>query len=800
MKKKYLILPLICIMLILFVSPVHATNSSGVSDREIAIACALSYAPLQEGKKMSENFDIKNFTLISDVVNLVNGKVNLHDFATIEEMDDWIVDDYHNKEISEKSMAVFTLRKGNNIIIAFRGTDFEALADVVYGITNYHNQEEYADKYVLEMLEKYSKMDGNYNIYVAGHSLGGYLAQTAGATIEENISKYKNLKLARIVSFNGIGINFLTWLGDKTNYGNQAETIATLKKIGEDGRLVEYYTYGDLVSALGVHYGEMRKLLPSIDSISYHRENNVVLADINQKTNFGAKLEDIIKKDNLNIFKTEIHGAKLLYQLDESILAYLVLTHEADAFATIDVEESINKPEIKVVESQKGLIAQLTEGKTEFGIRDSITLKAITNYASAKKYEWYVSSDKENWELVSTSTVNVNDPAYDANAKPTNLYNVDINTFEAGETKYFKIVSYYDDNYVSSKYNKNSSTGHYEYVEQNEKSRKEPYKTVETVVEVTYKTKIGMLKDFISSIFDKNNLVSGITSIFDKFKENIKIGNIFSGLTNAFSDFFEMLFKGKLVDSITEIGEGGFAGIIEKITKPNIINILGYLGSFGDGILEQAAVTEEAILNMLQKENDKKPNIVTSFEDITEIDTNNGDADGNKKDILNDSERNGYTYEGNTYKLAVTESVLNDILNKISSQGITLKEAESKNYKNANRRSDDVSTYYIHMLNGKIENPSLSDCMDITRRAITMVKGTVENLKDCVDKQKVTNVHVQGNNGQWLTCVGYKNEGNEFNDFLFISPNSGTLIGGGASEAQDFYTIQRYDAIRLYYE
>lgn len=775
MKKKYFILPLICIMLILSIPSVHATNSSEVSDREMAIACALSYAPVQEGKKMSENFDIKNFTLISDVVNLVNGKINLHDFATIEEMDNWIVDDYHNKEISEKSLAVFTLRKDNNIIIAFRGTDFEALADVVYGITNYHNQEEYADKYVLEMLEKYSKMDGNYNIYVAGHSLGGYLAQTAGATIEQNISKYPNLRLARIVNFNGIGINFLTWLGDKINYGNQAETIATLKKLGEDGRLVEYYTYGDLVSALGVHYGEMRKLLPSIDSISYHRENNVVLANLNQKTNFGAKLEEIIKRDKLNIFKTEIHGAKKLYQLDESILAFLVLTHEADAFTTIDLDKSINKPEIKVVENQKGLIAQLTEGKTEFKIRNSITLKAITNYASVKKYEWYVSSDKENWELVSTSTVNINDPAYEENAKPTNLYTVDINTFESGETKYFKIVSYYDDNYVSSKYNKNSKTGQYEYIEQKEKSKNKPYKTEETIVQVTYKTKLDVLNEWVSSLINKNSYLSRIFKAFTRFTDFIKGAN--KGLSGILN-----IFGGDILSSSVDIVEKMYAALIgtgnfeqEPSEDPNNLPAPEYNQTDNEG----------------NNSSDEKFDISSNDEKF--------DISDNDESVTDTSSYSKTHTDGNTYKLAVTESKLNDILNKIATESITQESAIANNYKNANKRSDDIATYHVNMLLGKVSNPTLEDCMSQNLYIGISMAGNTDNLRKCIDNKKVCRVHVQWKNGHWITCVGYKNDGSKFSDFLFLSSNTGELIvGEETQEANSFYSIQTIDAIRTY--
>lgn len=798
MNKKYLIILLVCIMLVLPISVVNAApnNNDAVSDRHIAIACALSYAPLQEGKTMKQNFDLGNITIVSDVVNLVNGKVNLHDFATIEEVDDWIVDDYHNKEISEKSMAVFTLRKGNNIIIAFRGTDFEALADVVYGFTNYHNQEEYADKYVLGVLEKYSKMDGNFNIYVAGHSLGGYLAQTAGATMEQNINKYPNLRLARIVSFNGIGINFLTWLGEKINYGNQAETIATLKKLGspEEGRLIEYYTYGDLVSALGVHYGEMRMLLPSIDSIAYHRENNVLLANLNQKLNFGAKLEEIIKKDRLNIFKTEIHGAKQLYKLDESILAFLVLTHEADAFVTIDLENSQQDVEIKVLENQKGLVAQLTEGKTKFEIKDSTTLKAITNYASVKKYEWYVSSDKNSLgDLVFTSTIDVNDPKYNANAKPTNTYDVNINDFEKGETKYYTIKAYYDDDYTTSRYKKNPTTNQYEYEVIREKSRN--YDVEETKIEVTYKTSV--VRNWVDSLLGKNNFISGIFDTVNKLKEDIKQGNFFKGISNMFTGLFESIFKGQTIDLISGVKEGKFADIITNFSTQNLVNLLGYFTDMGKNIGNYATETIESISNILFNKEPEQPKdgATTDFSDFINNEENNDEED-NKNDIIDntpdiDLSEYQFTNDLYTYKIAITKDKLLDALKKIENN-----EIYSDNELAANITSKEIASYYVYIMTKSLNSVSLNGVKLEDYNNGTGKDGTEEVLKTAINNRKPAIVRIGKND--WVTCVGYKGEGTDFKDFLFIDTKTGRLEPGGTDSVKQFYPTNRTNAIYIY--
>lgn len=500
MKRKHYIIGIIfCLALIFNFSAVKAE----VTDREMAIASAMSYVPLQKDKTMAQCFDLKGNKTISKVVNYVNGKFNLHDYATLEELNDWIVDEYKlTRELTQSGLNIFRLKKDNNLMIIITGTNSltDAFEDIRYGVKNSTRQEKYMKKYLLETLDIYSKENENYNIYIAGHSLGGYLAQVGGAYIEDNINsndEYKNLKLARVVDFNGMGINYLTALGEDLNYGNKNKTIETLKSIGQDGRLIEYYTYGDIVSSLGVHYGEMRELTPSIDSISYHRNNYIALKS------FGSKILKIAEADTfMNGCKTDLSNAQNFYKVG-NIAAYLNLTHEADAFASIDVDKSINQPEVKITEKQ-AIIANFFDGinknmyKTSFVIRTNKTIRAVTAYASAKKYEWYEKEKDGTWKLVQTSTIDKNDPAYDASKKVTNELNLKISDFKIGETKEYMVKSYYNDNYTVSRYYINEK-GQYGYKEDEEASKQEQSKTITATFKVK-RARTGLL----TKLFAKN--------------------------------------------------------------------------------------------------------------------------------------------------------------------------------------------------------------------------------------------------------------------------------------------------------
>lgn len=523
MKSKYfIIITIFCLAMLVSMPMVQATNKSSM-EREAAIACALAYFPLEEGSNIGMNKRLVG-SKIAEIADFFNEKINLHNFASSKELAAWKVVDFHSKEISEKSLAAFVLQKDNDVMFVFRATDLEGFGDFLYGINNYHGQEEYAIKYVEEMLELYSKKIGNYNIYVAGHSLGGYLAQITGATIRRNIDKYENLNLKKVISFNGIGINFFTYFGDKFNYGNQSENIETLKLLGDEGKLIEYFTYGDVVSALGVHYGEMRMILPSIDSVAYQRSNFKLVRNLRQNTKkLNSVIDSLVKDENFNIFKTEIEEATKLYGT-ESLIEYILLTHETDSFVALENEKALTSPKLKVVEAKAvasdaiNYFLNTEKDLSNIETKKSITLRAVTSSASAKKYVWEVSSDKKNWKIVKTSTVNVSDADFNENELPTNTFDIDINTFKEGETKYFRVTSYYDDNYVSMKYHFNENKGlkgEYEYVENEEKSKQEEPETLQKIIEVKRPEEKKIVKKLIEKI---QTVKTKVSNLFKKLK------------------------------------------------------------------------------------------------------------------------------------------------------------------------------------------------------------------------------------------------------------------------------------------
>lgn len=494
MKKIFLVILIFALFIGMF-SYCNIVNAADeVTDREMAIAASYCYMPwFQKGKKITQGFDIGKFNSISTIANSINTKFNLHNYATADELNDWIVDDFNGlKALRQNGLNVMRLKKDNNILIAITGSfsPVDAYEDIKYGLKNYNNQEKYLKAYINNALDYYSRQSGDYNFYVTGHSLGGYLAQIAGAEIDNLISensKYKNLKLIKIVDFNGMGINFFTFFGDKYNYGNKTNTIKTLKKLGDKGKLIEYYVYGDLVSSLGVHYGEMRMITPSIDSITYHRTNYQVLKS------FGNKLVKLAEVQTpLNSFKTSLEGAEDFYKVN-NIAAYLNLTHEADAFVTLNPSTSKNKPTVKIIENKTALSSHNPNSKNDIQIIKSTKLKALTSFASAKKYVWSESDDNKKWKVIKTVDL------YNLNGEtPTNTLDIDINSISTGKSKYYKVDSYYDDSYVPSRYNYNEKTKQYEYIETNDSMRTSDNKTSATI-KVTHRKSISsMLENFIS--------------------------------------------------------------------------------------------------------------------------------------------------------------------------------------------------------------------------------------------------------------------------------------------------------------
>lgn len=174
-------------------------------------------------------------------------------------------------------MSAQTYKKGKNIVIAFRGTDltdiYDWLAnDVSYATNNDSKQDAAAKNYARTIAEIYNKNNPNpYNIYITGHSLGGYLAQIAASDLIP-IDSYANssnpLNLKRVVYFNGMGLFFTQ--KSRTQPKNQQITARNrlvafnTTPTGQiDDKILLVHMFGDPVSSLGYHYGKIKTIKPT---------------------------------------------------------------------------------------------------------------------------------------------------------------------------------------------------------------------------------------------------------------------------------------------------------------------------------------------------------------------------------------------------------------------------------------------------------------------------------------------------------------------------------------------------------
>ena len=246
-----------------------------------------------------------------------------------------------------------TFNKGDNYVIAFRGTDypdlFEWVEDVAYAINGKHAQADLAYAYAQAEYGRIINEKPNAKIYVVGHSLGAYLAQVGGAAIvdyasgrrDSGLAPYEALtgnnvqldaynvytnptNLVQVAYFNGMGVggmfaasnfaknvdNALVYLSTHDINGNIASTGRTVNysnAVPSSGRLVLYSMDADPVSDIGLHYGEIYKLDVGADVISNHNGTHPsVVGNLLESALSGNDISTIVES-----VSSVIHAGKL---------------------------------------------------------------------------------------------------------------------------------------------------------------------------------------------------------------------------------------------------------------------------------------------------------------------------------------------------------------------------------------------------------------------------------------------------------------------------------------------------------
>lgn len=206
-----------------------------VTDRHLAMFAKLSYSSNDVSKNTS--FDTASLG-----------------YASIDELSGWKLIDNCITGTSSKGEEIFFAANTyqntstKEIVVAFRGTsdNWDWLENGMYLIPGKpHPQASDAENYINRIAKKYIS-----NIYITGHSLGGYLAAYAAATIDRDFS--------RCAVFNALGMDLTA----------SRDVIKNLK--ANKSKIANYRVEGDVVSVIGTHYGAEYEYTPNYDVLKEH--------------------------------------------------------------------------------------------------------------------------------------------------------------------------------------------------------------------------------------------------------------------------------------------------------------------------------------------------------------------------------------------------------------------------------------------------------------------------------------------------------------------------------------------------
>ena len=256
--------------------PCSGEGRRGVDSRTLAIFSALSYEDGTEAMRRSGFYGE-----IAGSPEEPGERYYFLDGASVKPggsddyVRDWVVAEYENIDVPPLIGARFSATvyvHGDDVVLAYRGTseDPEWLNDLLGGLSNFTLEEPYAKLMALRAARMYAAP--RRNVYITGHSLGGYLAQVGAA---ELIRSGCADKLRSCEYFNGMGLDYAPWAQSTTNdtlftYVEERRLLKAYFDAG--GTLVLHRMYGDFVSPLGTHSGQVRTYQPHPDCVRNHME------------------------------------------------------------------------------------------------------------------------------------------------------------------------------------------------------------------------------------------------------------------------------------------------------------------------------------------------------------------------------------------------------------------------------------------------------------------------------------------------------------------------------------------------
>lgn len=241
---------------------------------------------------------------------------------------DWVVAGYVDAGVplfAGTHFSATVYAHGDDIVLAYRGTSElpEWINDLWGYLSNFTREECDAQRMALRAARMYAAP--RRNVYITGHSLGGYLAQVGAA---ELIRSGCADKLRSCEYFNGMGMDYGRMsprLPDQYQHASERELL--LGWGARTGGLVLRRIFGDPVSLLGIHSGKIR-LYASDECARHHKGIDYGAGDWALP---AATLALVVGPEP--ILAAELYGIGW----GGGLMTYLWSIHETDSFLYADL-------------------------------------------------------------------------------------------------------------------------------------------------------------------------------------------------------------------------------------------------------------------------------------------------------------------------------------------------------------------------------------------------------------------------------------------------------------------------------
>ena len=311
--------------------PCSGEGRRGVDSRTLAIFSALSYEDGTEAMRRSGFYG----EIVGSPPKEPGEKYYFLNGASVKPggsddyVRDWVVAEYENIDVPPLIGARFSATvyvHGDDVVLAYRGTseDPEWLNDLLGGLSNFTLEEPYAKLMALRAARMYAAP--RRNVYITGHSLGGYLAQVGAA---ELIRSGCADKLRRCEYFNGMGLDYGQMspsLPDQYQHASERELLSGWG--ARTGGLVLHRIFGDPVSLLGIHSGKTRLYFAADECARHHKGIDYGAGDWALS---AATLALVVGPEP--ILAAELYGIGW----GGGLMTYLWSVHETDSFLYADL-------------------------------------------------------------------------------------------------------------------------------------------------------------------------------------------------------------------------------------------------------------------------------------------------------------------------------------------------------------------------------------------------------------------------------------------------------------------------------